>query len=1357
MKKRFTKLLKGFFGVLFLASGALSVNAQSVISTNPAPYCNLSATNSYGTCYANNNTFTGSYGFALQSVKVHTLYNEVTACYGSGQNDHYRHWSATTALDPGANYVITIYTPEGTGYAMSAGAWIDYNQNNLFDAADYLGGSSASNNNVVGGLKHEFQFTVPCNAKAGSTRLRAICQYSTAVNSGSACSGVNYGEAWDFTITINAGNVLPKAAFVAGDTTFVNYLTKFVNSNQTGYIGHKWDKFANGSIDATTIDYSTSFPAVGVFNMKLLSTNCQGTDSIIKPITVINPTAPPVPDFVASITTIEQYERVTLYDISSNGPTQWQWVVYDSTSSPLFPITYDLTSFERVGGPNYAPIFEMPDLGKFCVKMRAFNGFNGGSWSPWKVKCPYLQVIPLTIYPIGFGPNETQSSYGQIYDHGGPNLNYGNQRGEGSDRLKIQPCGATKINLTITQFKTADASDVLYVHDGQNSLGEPLHPSGGFNKNTVTKLPFTVTATSGSMYLYFESNNSGVDSGFSGYYTSELGAQTPPVAQWTAPLNPGWNRVPVKFVNSSFNELGIPTREWEVYDGFFPTIYYGAEIEHTFFSDGQYDVCLNVQTCTGYSRYCSTIDIVTPSEQTDLDMRASSRRPALGELDSIIAISDKADRWKWTIFPNNYTFQPGSSLNTQIMELKFSKPGAYTFTLRAWNSLDSANTVKTIARDKYVVVLDYCNPTSNLLSADIGINNVKLKRGSDVLLDNTSTSGESYYTNYSSLKMPKVTYGETYSVEVSRSTNVDPATRKVWIDWNIDGDFDDAGELVLNESVSNNFTTSANFTVPDYMTAFQGITRMRVGIGYSSFALSSCGPVPAGEFEDYYINIVNDNKAPEITLIGSDTITIEEGTLTFTDPGATASDPTEGDITSKIVTSTDLELSKVGFYTRTFDVTDASGNKAPTRTRVYVVIKDRTAPILTLNGNIADTVEVFSGPYSDPGYSAFDNVNGNLDLAVNVTGSVNTEMLGTYTLTYRVNDAANNESMATRTVTVVDRQKPVIVSKGSDNIQIGSVWVDLTYVEDNYDKNTVLERTPGYAGEVFSFEKGEYPIHYAATDGSGNVATPVTRVYVVDDFIPPTITLNTMDTVYHDVTLAYSSVSASATDNYYSGTDVQVKRISSNVNPFVLGLYTEVFRATDKSNNVTLKTRYVRVVDRVAPEIWANNVTVHVGVEFNPFEGVFTRDNYYAPGVLMPRVEIVASDLNVYIPGVYSISYRVTDPSGNVSDVLNRVVYVAYGVDNSVSVDDVTLDNIVSVYPNPASSEVRISFTGVVKNDVKIEMFNIVGSVVATMDVATNDLNDGVTINVSDLPEGIYLVKLTSGNQVTTKRIVVTR
>ena len=58
------------------------------------------------------------------------------------------------------------------------------------------------------------------------------------------------------------------------------------------------------------------------------------------------------------------------------------------------------------------------------------------------------------------------------------------------------------------------------------------------------------------------------------------------------------------------------------------------------------------------------------------------------------------------------------------------------------------------------------------------------------------------------------------------------------------------------------------------------------------------------------------------------------------------------------------------------------------------------------------------GIYEEPGATAIDDIDGNLDDSIIISGTVNTAVVGSYAISYSVDDRADNMSIAQRTVQV---------------------------------------------------------------------------------------------------------------------------------------------------------------------------------------------------------------------------------------------------------------------------------------------------------------------------------------------------
>src|SRR3989338_8120859 len=79
------------------------------------------------------------------------------------------------------------------------------------------------------------------------------------------------------------------------------------------------------------------------------------------------------------------------------------------------------------------------------------------------------------------------------------------------------------------------------------------------------------------------------------------------------------------------------------------------------------------------------------------------------------------------------------------------------------------------------------------------------------------------------------------------------------------------------------------------------------------------------------------NEKPTITLLGNIVMSISVGS-TFTDPGATVSDPEDGNITHKLVTAGTVDANTVGTYTITYNATDTQNLAADQKTRTVSVV-----------------------------------------------------------------------------------------------------------------------------------------------------------------------------------------------------------------------------------------------------------------------------------------------------------------------------------------------------------------------------------------------------------------------------------
>lgn len=157
---------------------------------------------------------------------------------------------------------------------------------------------------------------------------------------------------------------------------------------------------------------------------------------------------------------------------------------------------------------------------------------------------------------------------------------------------------------------------------------------------------------------------------------------------------------------------------------------------------------------------------------------------------------------------------------------------------------------------------------------------------------------------------------------------------------------------------------------------------------------------------------------PVITLEGNAEIYLTIG-QDFSDPGYTAIDDVDGDLTSAVMVEGTVDGHTKGSYSLIYRVTDSSGNIGEIQRIVHV--GDFAAPVITLQGDGRIYVKVGEA-FVDPGYSASDNVDGDITSKIVIGGGVDTSKMGRNTVTYTVTDAAGNTATASRSVYVYMKQ-----------------------------------------------------------------------------------------------------------------------------------------------------------------------------------------------------------------------------------------------------------------------------------------------------------------------------------------------
>jgi hypothetical protein len=291
----------------------------------------------------------------------------------------------------------------------------------------------------------------------------------------------------------------------------------------------------------------------------------------------------------------------------------------------------------------------------------------------------------------------------------------------------------------------------------------------------------------------------------------------------------------------------------------------------------------------------------------------------------------------------------------------------------------------------------------------------------------------------------------------------------------------------------------------------------------------------------------------------------------------------------------------VGTTTVTYSATDAHGN-TDTATQTVTVI-DTTPPIITLNGGNPITVECHTS-FTDPGATAHDNCSANAPATA--SGTVNVNVVGSYTLTYNATDGAgNNATAVTRTVNVVDTTAP---TTAFDNLTIFFNNLTIVFNNNSYTVNGTTYPFNGVScthdGNTFTFNgqtvtitKNGHSVSYTFSGKNLVLWTPTHQYQTVKVADLLAGAADTCDATLGLGNVVIQSVSSDEPQDVSGGGDGNTLNdivIASDCKSVQLRaerngngngrVYTITFRVRDASGNTTTATSKLK--------IFANSLTV---------------------------------------------------------------------------------------------------------------------------------------------------------------------
>ena len=266
---------------------------------------------------------------------------------------------------------------------------------------------------------------------------------------------------------------------------------------------------------------------------------------------------------------------------------------------------------------------------------------------------------------------------------------------------------------------------------------------------------------------------------------------------------------------------------------------------------------------------------------------------------------------------------------------------------------------------------------------------------------------------------------------------------------------------------------------------------------------------------------VVDNEKPNIIVDADSKIYLCPGSK-YVNENIQVRDNYDGDISDKLV----IEASDKKV---TYSIKDSSGNKS--KVVRDIVYQDNINPVINLNGDRFNYVFLNEG-YVDSGAVASDNCDGDISKNIVVNGAVNTNVVGSYEVTYSVKDSTGNTSSISITVRVSERNKVGTVYLTFDD---GPQW-------GTTDKILDILKEEGVEATFFITNKGPDELIKRMYDEGHTVA---------------------IHTATHDYATVYASV-----DSYFNDLNIVNERIKR-----ITGEYSYIVRFPGGSSN-TVSRKY---------------------------------------------------------------------------------------------------------------------------------------------------------------------------------------
>ncbi|QQL50090.1 S8 family serine peptidase [Mucilaginibacter ginkgonis] len=765
---------------------------------------------------------------------------------------------------------------------------------------------------------------------------------------------------------------------------------------------------------------------------------------------------------------------------------------------------------------------------------------------------------------------------------------------------------------------------------------------------------------------------------------------------------------------------------------------------------------------SGNGPLVSTICWTDPQGTITADGTVNSRTPKLiNDLD--IKVSDGTTTYlAWVLDPDhpNAAATTGNNIRDNVEQVYIANPvpgRQYTISITHKGTLNTGSQAYSLVSIGGGGSI-YC-ASAPASTADSRINNFTFAG-----INNTPAAGCTSYSDYTALTA-QVEPAKTYTLSLTAGTcggNFNKIA-KVYVDWNSDGDFTDANELIATTGVisaTGTFTTTIT-APPDLIVG--NYTRLRVVLSETNdpTTISPCGTYAKGETQDYRVQFIqpsidagatNVQGANPIGLCAGKTnfiVTIKNfGTVTLTSVPVTLSiKAPDGTVTTfnETYTGSIAPNASVDYvFNNTYTVQAGS-------TYVLTGATNLAADPITSDNQTSANLPIAPTPVPTA-LSAFYCVNTS---SYQLTGTGGPALLWYPSATAAVPVAAGNLTSTTTppangsyyvgindfSATVGPATKSAFSGGGYN--QFGP------YVTVKTAIPVVIQSARLYIGNSgqITFSVADSTGQIVSTTTINAVATRTTpgagaqvddpadqgRVYTLNLVLPNAGTY-TINTTYDANATLFRSNAGVTGYPFGVGNIFNITTNSATPNPQTFYYY---------FYNMQVVSYGCPSTSRVAVALTKPIITRNGNVLNSNYA---TGNQWYFNGVAIPGA--TGSTLSPVESGNYQVAVAVSGSCTSISDNF-AFALTALHPDNS--------DIGLALFPNPANTKINLAFTAKTAGTLVLTFVNSAGQIQRQEERTIAAGAYSTVVSTASLPAGTYVLKLTLGGETYSKKVIVIR